>query len=692
MNDKLYIKKFIRDDGETLAFDADEIYLAQENTLLTRPDPQTSAVEYTEADGGEMIHQQNAIYEQPINGLIIPKNKTYWELMTILSKFFRVNHYYKIIYTKKSGEMFAISSAWISSGLQVVPVPHEEYSSWSITFAIGNTAWTEYAEDSSGKEIYSNNIVLPLLTADAGGEIWETSEKHELTAEGTSFTINSGLNTPILTDVQLIGDTTQQTYSGKNVVDFSTISFSGVNGGNGTRNGETYTITDGGTNSGGIQFTESDLQLEANTTYTFSAKVVSTTSTQGSLVYINNSMSASGSGIFGNLALAGQISQATFTTPGAIPNNASIRIYTRQANTTAVFTDIQVEKGSTATPYEPFVGGTASPSPSYPQTVNTVTGEQTVTVSDDNNQSQSFTIDLGSIELCKIGTYQDYIYTDGTDWYVHQAIGKITYTGNSSENWQYSSTSGGPFRIAIPNAKYYTSNNVAPLVYCDYYTPAIWNSITSYSYAVTAFNNNVLPFRNTDITSLDAWKTWLSSHNTTVYYPFATPTDTKITNANLITNLEALASANCYAEQTNFVVTASGLPGILAIEAEYYTSGGEKWDSIGGEWESGSGGVQTITIDSTQNVYPMWTVKGPCVNPLLQNNTTDTVATYAGTVASGQTLVVDFEAGTAHLNSALVTRYVTGLVSLAPGENTIGFNSDGGTTETSTISWNNIIN
>lgn len=294
MNDKLYIKKFIRDDGETYDFDGQEVYLAQENTLLTRPDPLTTSVEYTEADGGEMIRQQNAIYEQPVNGLIIPKTTTYWELATSLSKFFRVNHNYKIIYVKKSGEKFAISGAWISAGLQILPRPHEEYSSWSITFAIGNTAWTEYAEDSSGKEIYSNNVELPLLTANAGGEIWD--------------------------------------------------------------------------------------------------------------------------------------------------------------------------------------------------------------------------------------------------------------------------------------------------------------------------------------------------------------------------------------------------------------SVGESWDSVGGEWEAGSGGVQTVSIDSTQNVYPVWTVEGPCTNPLLQNNTTDTVATYDGTVASGQTLTVDFAAGTAYLNSALVTRLVSGLVSLAPGENTVGFNSDGGSTETSTISWNNIIN
>ena len=126
MDNKFYIKKFIRDDGQTLAFDAEEIYLAGDNKLLVRTDPSTTSVEYTEADGGEMIRQRNAIYEQPINGLIVPKTTDYWTLTSQLSQFFRINHTYKIVYIKISGEMFAASNAWISSGLQIEPVAHED--------------------------------------------------------------------------------------------------------------------------------------------------------------------------------------------------------------------------------------------------------------------------------------------------------------------------------------------------------------------------------------------------------------------------------------------------------------------------------------------------------------------------------------------------------------------------------------
>ena len=294
MDDKLYIKKIIRDDGETISFDGEELYLASENTLLVRPDPNTTAVAFTEADGGEMVRQQAATYEQPINGIIIPKTTDYWALTSKLSLFFRLNHYYKIIYIKKNGEMFAVSNAWVSAGLQIIPVPKEQYSTWSITFTIGNVAWTEYSENSSGKETYSNNVTLPLISAASGGEIWDSV-------------------------------------------------------------------------------------------------------------------------------------------------------------------------------------------------------------------------------------------------------------------------------------------------------------------------------------------------------------------------------------------------GLVA-------------DEVGEEWEEGSGGVQTITIASTQKIYPIWVVEGPCVNPSLQNNTTDTLAEFDGTVAAGQTLTVDFAEGVAHLDSALVTRYVSGLVSFQPGDNMVGFNSDGGTTTTSKICWNNIIN
>ncbi len=54
-----------------------------------------------------------------------------------------------------------------------------------------------------------------------------------------------------------------------------------------------------------------------------------------------------------------------------------VRFYASRNNETSAddtftFADIQIESGTTATDYEPYVGGTASPNPDYPQEINSV--------------------------------------------------------------------------------------------------------------------------------------------------------------------------------------------------------------------------------------------------------------------------------------------------------------------------------
>lgn len=173
MDELFYIKKFIRDDGEQLSFDQNEIYLDTDNTLLVRPDPDTTAVNYTEANGAEMVRQQTHSASQNIAGLIVPKTTPYWNLVVKLTSFFKINHNYKIIYIRKDGKMFSVDGAWISASLQVPPQPQEEYARWNITLEIGREAWREYAEDEEGKEIYANSVSIPLITANAGGEEWD---------------------------------------------------------------------------------------------------------------------------------------------------------------------------------------------------------------------------------------------------------------------------------------------------------------------------------------------------------------------------------------------------------------------------------------------------------------------------------------------------------------------------------------
>lgn len=58
--------------------------------------------------------------------------------------------------------------------------------------------------------------------------------------------------------------------------------------------------------------------------------------------------------------------------------------YNASAGYSATYKNIQIEAGSTATEYEPYVGGQASPSPSYPQEMENVSGSSTIDVNNKN--------------------------------------------------------------------------------------------------------------------------------------------------------------------------------------------------------------------------------------------------------------------------------------------------------------------
>lgn len=174
-----YLKKIVRDDKKTLEFDRHEIFLAEDNSLLTRPEIQTSSVEYTEADGGEVVAQRLTIGEQAINGLIVPKENDYWTLRNRLTEFFQINRSYFLVYEKISGEeivagaKFKTGNAWISENLQVPPEPKEDYSEFSITFGIGVAGFQEYIEDPSGEETFAHSIEVGLATSSMGGQVWD---------------------------------------------------------------------------------------------------------------------------------------------------------------------------------------------------------------------------------------------------------------------------------------------------------------------------------------------------------------------------------------------------------------------------------------------------------------------------------------------------------------------------------------
>lgn len=197
-----------------------------------------------------------------------------------------------------------------------------------------------------------------------------------------------------------------------------------------------------------------------------------------------------------------------------------------------------------------------TPTPDAPANIEVVTGEQTIKI---NNTT--YTVDLGSIELCTKANYLDYIYKDGDDWYVHKDMGKVTFNG--TENWSFSGNNltlgrtsvgakGGTedlySNVATPNYHYGTNNNEcyignSNIIFCK----MIINDVA--------------------VSSANDWKTYLTNNPSPFYFPLATATDTKITDETLIEQLDALLAGGLKAGSNTIKVTApSGiLPTIFNI-------------------------------------------------------------------------------------------------------------------------------
>ncbi len=520
------------------------------------------------------------------------------------------------------------------------------------------------------------------------------------TESGDYITISDAIEDAPLTLTQLSGNATQQTYSGKNLIDFDTATLYTSASVDSTRQGNGFksTIQASTSSTALATYYNSSVTMPAGTyTVSFEARCQNSSSlllnTQGYIIGqrgdLKDASGASASEAYRMLNSTWKKFSFTITTTAAqtfgAPN--ALHLYFLAPSGSQVF-ELQnpmLEAGSSATEYEPYVGGTASPNPDYPQEVKTVTGEQTVgvvgknlisnislaggnsiilfninknvvqkstnyifstvldkdvsynTVSlvlDGNSagnfgtvtgtagttitcpiaftdaqieqtrnattaairiyksgagfglpswaqlelgstattyepyQGQSYTINLGSNELCKIGDYQDRIYKDDGKWYVEKQVGKVVFDG--SENW---TSSGGYFQLDNSFGSLPFDGNPATNALCDYFIcRPRWHVASSTNYNLSInMSGSLTAIRYDAITDLATFQTWLSTHPTTVYYALATPTDTEITDDTLLSQLNFIASL--YGGVNNIsLVPSAGAQGEMEVSyATEYT-------------------------------------------------------------------------------------------------------------------------
>jgi hypothetical protein len=354
----------------------------------------------------------------------------------------------------------------------------------------------------------------------------------------------------------------------------------------------------------------------------------------------------------------------------------------------------QLVAGSTAdSDFEPYVGGIPAPNPDYPQEVQTVTGEQTVTVTGSGGVSQSYTIDLGSIELCKIGDYQDYIYKGADGWYLHKEIRHLSLpiadmdNGDNYPGWK----NQGAVLTDLP-----AMNNGLKIVTHYYCNITGYDAYTGSDAAIYASNigsglsaGGLVMLLNTGLTQTQL-KDRYQNLVVEVYYGIVNPiADTKITDTTLIGQLDALGAMRLFIGENNLLVSATGTNLPATLEFSYPT----KFAKIGAEWEEGgTKGATIVDVNAIDNTYPVWELMGPAVNPTISVLTTNTTLTYNGTITASQKLVIDMFNKTATLNGTSVIGNVSGdFVYMAPGTNRIAYTAGNTDAPDSTIYWQEVV-
>lgn len=225
-----------------------------------------------------------------------------------------------------------------------------------------------------------------------------------------------------------------------------------------------------------------------------------------------------------------------------VPNNSNIR-YLRLNMSVASKDTFQIEKGSIEHPYNEY--GKA-------------------------------------LEYCKIGDYEDEFYlatasdtglTAGK-WYLKKNVGKVVLNG--SEEWlAQTTTNPNYYRFASPIinqlvTKASSTTNIIDLF--SYYFEKTSASLTysnTNGIAVSTSGGLIIYDNVFKEYTLEQFKTWLSTHNTEVYYPLATQQYILLNNTLQSQLTEIYKWVKAYQEQTNISQVNNDLPFVIKASAIY---------------------------------------------------------------------------------------------------------------------------
>ena len=334
--------------------------------------------------------------------------------------------------------------------------------------------------DSDGKQLWGKLAYSTTYTGD-------TSQTGTPSPDNpVPINVVQGTQTITLTDGEVSKDFSLS-LTGKNMLDMTTLA-DGYVASNGDLAG---THTQGEKRSGYIK-------VKPNTQYTFS--IIQTTSTYPAWFGVGEyTAPASTNFVRRDTNTDTSSTSITFTT------DSTTKYVVVSARNMADATEVQLEEGGTTTSYDAY---------------------------------------YKPIELCKIGTYLDYIYTDGTEWYIHNTHDKSLVDGTYTWNVNHAKTNYTSYNLSGLTFSKMADNNTLPSGFTEQFTgitPNLaYSSDTTMGFAFTTAGVLRINVPNADFADNTAVKTHFGTSPMLVYYALETPTDTKITDTTLIGQLNAI--------------------------------------------------------------------------------------------------------------------------------------------------------
>lgn len=264
-----------------------------------------------------------------------------------------------------------------------------------------------------------------------------------------------------------------------------------------------------------------------------------------------------------------------------------LRWYCYESTFTNATIKAMLEYGDEKTSWEKYTGGLPQPNPTYPSDVHVISGDNSIVVSNsDNTLSQVKPLNLGDIEYCKIGNYQDHFFKaiDGDSiygtldsttkasltsdkWYIQGRITPFKFVGADSESYtkMYSSIQQGKAIYSLDNVPHNNSNYqllisnrfVSRSGYTAYYGEGLNCTRNNTSLVLILSSDRISEY------STEALQTFFQNNHTTIYVVNETPTYTLL-NDTLQQQLDDIyETLKAYNDQTNITQINHDLPFIM---------------------------------------------------------------------------------------------------------------------------------